>query len=266
LFLDHIHEFRENHAFHSIVPHWFRSLRHQIDAGAITAAGACHDGLEQALIQVLTPCSLRFRLAHLRVLAIEDFCLTFRADAAYLLTASLRSFIGPMSCAASPGPILGHLHIAVTPDTVGHLTPPDNSNPILVSRPQMSRGSPPSGEKPFHHKNFGGFFLTTGQRGHDWSVYSLFADRCSADRPAEKASRGPHEAPCINTTLVAELAVTAPVLAVIARAACITKKWGHNANSKKFRGQRSELLRNALIAMAQEPPPTANVISGMHSR
>jgi hypothetical protein len=63
-----------------------------------------------------------------------------------------------------------------------------------------------------------------------------------------------------------ELAVTAPVLAVTARAVYITKKCGHNANSKKFRGQRSELLRNALIAMAQERPPIANVISGMHWR
>jgi hypothetical protein len=84
---------------------------HQIDAGAITEAGACHDAPDQALIQVLTPCSLTFRLAHQRVLDLEDFCLTFRADAAYLLTASLRSFIGPMSCAASPFPILSHLHI-----------------------------------------------------------------------------------------------------------------------------------------------------------
>ena len=58
--------------------------------------------------------------------------------------------------------------------------------------------------------------------------------------------------------------MTAPVLAVTARAVYITKKWGHNANTKKFQGQRSELLQNALIAMAQEPPHTANVISGMH--
>ncbi len=82
--------------------------------------------------------------------------------------------------------------------------------------------------------------------------------------PQKNANRWPHWAACINATPMPELVETAPELAVTARAVYITKKWGHNANTKKFQGQRSELLQNALIAMAQEPPHTANVISGMH--
>ena len=120
------------------------------------------------------------------LLPFKIFSRICRTDVAYLLTASLRSLIEPMSCSANTYSILIHLHIAVTPDTVDHVTSPDNSNPILVRCPQISRGSQQFGEKPFHHKKFCGFFLTISHRHHDCSVDSLFAVRCDAGRPAEK--------------------------------------------------------------------------------